>query len=58
MEGIAQIAEQNKIPFLLDGVAHLGKEALHLPSGVSAACFSGHKIHAPHGSALCFCAIK
>lgn len=54
IEGIAQVASEHKIHFLIDGVAHLGKEAMTLPSGVSAACFSGHKIHAPQGIGFVF----
>lgn len=46
---IASIALEAGIPFILDGVALLGKESFHIPEGVSAACFSGHKVHAPKG---------
>lgn len=46
---LATLAEQLSIPFVLDGVALLGKEPLLLPKGVWAACFSGHKIHGPLG---------
>lgn len=46
---IASIALEAKIPFFVDGVAILGKEAIQLPPGVSAMCFSGHKIHGPKG---------
>jgi cysteine desulfurase len=56
IEGIAEIAERNKILFFVDGVAHLGKESFHLPRGVSAACFSGHKIHAPQGIGFVYAA--
>lgn len=52
--GIAQIAQEAGIPFFVDGVAWLGKESVVLPEGVSAACFSGHKIHAPKGVGLAF----
>jgi cysteine desulfurase len=46
---IAEIAQENKIPLFVDGVALLGKEPFQIPKGVSAISFSGHKIHAPKG---------
>ena len=49
VEAIAAVASRANIPFILDGVAFLGKEQFDLPEGVSATCFSGHKIHAPLG---------
>lgn len=48
-EGIAAIAEAAKIPFIIDGVALMGKENFSIPKGVSAMTFSGHKFHAPQG---------
>ncbi len=54
IEGIAEIAKEAKVPFLVDGVALLGKELFTIPSGVSAMCFSGHKFHAPKGIGLAF----
>lgn len=53
IESIARIAQQLNIPFVVDGVAWLGKDAIHIPSGVSAVFFSGHKIHAPKGIGFC-----
>lgn len=49
IDTIAAIAQQAKIPFVVDGVAWLGKEVFTIPAGVSAISFSGHKIHAPKG---------
>lgn len=49
LEAIAALAEEQKIPFLLDAVAFIGKEPFSLPSGVSALWISGHKFHAPKG---------
>jgi cysteine desulfurase len=49
IEGIAAIAQEAGIPFVVDGVALLGKQRVTLPAGVSAICFSGHKIHGPKG---------
>lgn len=49
VEGASEIARNNKIPLVVDGVAWLGKEIISLPQGVSGIFFSGHKIHAPQG---------
>ncbi|MBB63988.1 MAG: cysteine sulfinate desulfinase [Waddliaceae bacterium] len=49
IEAIASIAEERKIPFLVDAVAGFGKEKIVIPSGVNAMVFSGHKFHAPKG---------
>lgn len=49
IKAIGEIARQHRIPFVVDGVAWLGKEVFEIPEGVSAICFSGHKIHAPKG---------
>lgn len=54
-EAISEIAESYHIPFVVDGVALLGKESFQIPKGVSAAFFSGHKIHASKGIGFCFC---
>lgn len=49
IEKIASFASQAAIPFVVDGVALLGKGLFTLHEGISAVCFSGHKIHAPLG---------
>lgn len=49
IEAIAQFALLKKIPFIVDGVALLGKEPVVFYEGVSAMGFSSHKIHAPPG---------
>ncbi len=54
LEAIAKIAHAANIPFVVDGVALLGKETFSIPAGVSAMAFSGHKIHAPKGSGFVF----
>lgn len=54
LQGIAAIAQNAHIPFLVDGVALLGKEKVTIPEGVSAMVFSGHKLHAPPGIAFTF----
>lgn len=55
IEAIAAIAQRHHIPFIVDGVAWLGKELMKIPAGVSAIFFSGHKIHAPKGIGFCIC---
>jgi len=52
---IAQVAYRHGIPFVVDGVAWLGKEIFTLSKGISAIFFSGHKIHAPKGIGVCVC---
>ena len=54
IEAIAQLCHAKKIPFLVDGVALLGKELFSIPEGVSAIAFSGHKLHGPKGIGLAF----
>ncbi len=54
ISAIAAIAEKAGVPFLVDGVALLGKEPFTIQSGVSAMGFSGHKFHAPKGIGLVF----
>lgn len=49
IKAIAALAQREKIPFFVDGVAQLGKESFEIPAGVSAMSFSGHKFHAPKG---------
>lgn len=49
ISSIAEIAQERKIPFVVDGVALLGKEDFQIHPGISAMAFSGHKIHAPKG---------
>lgn len=52
IDAIAKIAHEKKIPFIVDGVALLGKEMFKIPEGVSAMCFSAHKLHGPSGIGL------
>lgn len=54
IERVAKVAQEARIPFLVDAVALLGKEPFVIPDGVSAMCFSGHKIHAPKGIGFAF----
>lgn len=49
IDEIASWAESQGLPFVVDGVAWLGKEKVVIPRGVSGIGFSGHKIHAPPG---------
>jgi cysteine desulfurase len=55
IDAIAQIAYEVGIPFVVDAVALLGKEQFTpIHKGISAICFSGHKIHAPKGIGMAF----
>lgn len=54
IEAIANIAEKHQIPLFVDGVCLLGKEIFSIPKGVSAMCFSGHKLHSPAGIGFTF----
>jgi cysteine desulfurase len=54
IEKIADIAERTKIPFIVDGVALLGKELFRIPNGVSGMGFSAHKFHGPKGIGFVF----
>lgn len=54
IHAIAQIAERAHIPFLVDGVALLGREPFAIPSGVSGMGFSAHKFHGPKGVGFVF----
>lgn len=58
IEAIALIAQEAGIPFVVDGVALLGKEQFSIPEGVTGMFFSGHKLHAPKGIGLLFCRQK
>ncbi len=49
LEELSDIAYQKRVPFIVDGVAALGKIPLTWFKGISAWCFSGHKIHGPLG---------
>lgn len=54
LEKIYSIAEKNKIPLLLDGVAFIGKEPFTPHPAIHALAISGHKFHAPKGIGLLF----
>jgi len=54
IDGIAAIAQQYGIPFFVDAVAWVGKEAFVPPRGVTAFAISGHKFHAPKGIGALF----
>jgi len=46
---IAKLAYASGVPYIIDGVALLGKEPFEMCAGISAITFSGHKLHAPKG---------
>ena len=54
IKGIGKLAKERGIPFVVDGVGHLGKELFTIDDSISAMCFSGHKIHAPKGAGFAF----
>jgi cysteine desulfurase len=54
IHAIAQIAARAHVPFLVDGIALLGKEHLTLTSGISGMGFSAHKFHGPKGVGFVF----
>lgn len=49
LKEISEICAARSLPFLVDGVALLGKEPFTIPNGVSAMAFSAHKFHGPKG---------
>lgn len=49
IEKIAAIAKAEKIPFVVDAVALIGREPVTIPEGVTAMCFGSHKLHGPKG---------
>lgn len=53
LEEIAAIADRQRVPLVIDGVALLGKAPFQMPKGVSAMVFSAHKIHGPKGVGFC-----
>lgn len=54
IDAIAAIAEEARIPFVVDGVQLLGKEPFSIPAGVAAMAFSSHKLHGPKGVGCLF----
>ncbi|KAF3362995.1 Cysteine desulfurase IscS [Chlamydiales bacterium STE3] len=55
---VADIARKASIPFVVDGVALLGKEPIAIPEGVVGMGFSGHKIHALPGVGVAFVKLR
>ncbi len=49
VEAIGEFAQKKGIPFLVDGIAWIGKELFRLPVGISGIGFSSHKFHGPKG---------
>lgn len=54
LEGLAAVAEEAKVPLIIDAVGLLGKQQFSIPSGVTGMFFSGHKLHAPKGVGMVF----
>jgi len=51
-EEYSALALKYKIPFVVDGVAHLGKIPFIFADGITATCFSSYNIHGPSGVAF------
>jgi len=49
VEALAALAKQQHIPLVIDGIGALGKLDVSFYDGISALCFSAHKIHGPKG---------
>ncbi len=56
VEAIGAIADKAGVPFIVDGVAWMGKGKVIIPKGVKGLCLSGHKFHAPKGIGAAFVA--
>jgi cysteine desulfurase len=54
IEAIGRLAEEYDIPFVVDGVALLGKELFQIPEGVTGIGFSAHKFHGPKGAGFVY----
>lgn len=54
LEGVAHVAKRAGIPFIVDGVALLGKDPVSIPEGVMGMGFSAHKFHGPQGVGFAF----
>lgn len=54
IEKIADLAYENNITFIVDGVAMLGKAYLPSLKKISAIAFSSHKIHGPKGIGVAY----
>lgn len=54
IDGISKLAFQAGIPFIVDGVALLGKANFSISEGITGAFFSAHKVHGPKGVGVIF----
>jgi len=52
LPGLAQVAQEARVPLVIDGVGILGREEFEIPDGVSAMFFCAHKLHGPKGIGL------
>lgn len=52
IEEIASFAKEHNLLFIVDGVASVCKEEISLFEGITAFCFSGHKIHSLGGTGV------
>lgn len=58
LKELSLLAEENKIPLVIDAVALLGKEHFTIPSGITGMAFSSHKCHGPKGVGFVFLRAK
>src|SRR5690606_22226267 len=49
IQELSSLAANYKIPLIIDAVAQFGKAPFYFYDGISAACFSGYKVHGPSG---------
>lgn len=54
LEAISSIANNYKVPLLIDGIATLGKSSLRIHKGITGMAFSGHKLHALPGTGFLY----
>lgn len=54
LEAISSVANNYKIPLIIDAIATLGKSSLQIYKGITGIAFSGHKVHAPTGTGFIY----
>lgn len=54
LQAFAKLAEEKNIPFIVDGVALMGKEPFKIFPGITAMSFSAHKFHGPKGVGITY----
>lgn len=54
LEAISSVANNYKVPLVIDAIATLGKSPLRIHKGITAMAFSGHKLHALPGTGFIY----